>query len=313
LSSGGQKVGFIGLGQMGSRMAANLQKSGNQMTIFDTQPEAIKEAVGLGMKAVSTPREVAEASDVIVTMLPNSAIVTDVYQGENGVFAGCGDSAKLFVDSSTIDPMTCKSLAKHVSEKLPKCSMMDAPVSGGTGGAAAATLTFMCGGDPKTFEKLKPVLEQMGKNVLHAGDANGSGQVVKLCNNLVLGITMHGLSEGLKMGIEFGMDPEKMSQIMGTSSGGCWSLNAYNPMPGVMPNSVASGNYNGGFAIDLMIKDLGLALEAGKSVGVDQSLGENALGQYKALSASGHGKKDFGFCYQAKKIGSDLNKDTFQP
>jgi len=301
-SSNELKIGFIGLGQMGSRMAANLLKNGNHLLAYDVNSESIAEAERAGARCFDSPKDVAANSNIVITMLPNSLIVRDVYLGTDGLFAGCSkDSEKLFIDSSTIDPVTCKDLAAHIESTIPKSSFIDAPVSGGVTGAANATLAFMCGGPEKVVDDAKSLLLQMGKNVLHAGDAPGAGQVAKLCNNLTLAISMHGVAEGMRIGVEFGMDKNKLADIMNVSSGRCWSSDTYNPCPGVIPTVPSSNDYVGGFAINLMLKDLGLALNAAEQVGVSAPLGKLAQLEYQQLAESGHGNKDFGFVYQAKK------------
>jgi len=296
------KVGFIGLGQMGGRMAANLLKSGNSLVVYDVVPENVAEAERLGAENVSSPKDVAVNSHLVITMLPNSAIVRDVYFGAEGLFSGCSEeSTKMFIDSSTIDPVTCQDLANHIQSKLPKSSIIDAPVSGGVTGAENATLTFMCGGPEKVVEEARTVLMQMGKNVLHAGDAPGTGQMAKLCNNLTLAISMHGVAEGMRIGVEFGMDKKKLADIMNVSSGRCWSSDTYNPCPGVIPTVPSSNDYVGGFAINLMLKDLGLALGAAEQVGVETPLAKLAQKEYQLVADEGHGMKDFGYVYQMKK------------
>jgi len=287
---------------MGSRMATNLLKNGNHVVVYDVNTESIAEAKSHGAETVDSPKTVAENSNIVVTMLPNSSIVREVYFNNDGLFAGCSnESEKLFIDSSTIDPVTCKDLATHIQSTIPKSSIIDAPVSGGVTGAENATLTFMCGGPEKAVESAKSVLMQMGKNVLHAGEANGTGQVAKLCNNLTLAVSMHGVAEGMRIGVEFGMDKKKLADIMNVSTGRCWSSDTYNPCPGVIPTVPSSNDYKGGFAIDLMLKDLGLALGAAEQVGVTTPLGKLAREEYQHLSEIGHGTKDFAYVYQAKK------------
>jgi len=301
-SSNKPQIGFIGLGQMGSRMAANLLKNGNHVVAYDVNTESIAEAKQNGAKSVDSPRAVAENSDIVVTMLPNSSIVRNVYFGDDGLFAGCSnESMKMFIDSSTIDPVTCQDLATHIQSTIPKSSIIDAPVSGGVTGAENGTLTFMCGGPEKVVDEAKSVLLQMGKNVLHAGDAPGTGQVAKLCNNLALAVSMHGVAEGMRVGVEFGMDRKKLADIMNVSTARSWSSDTYNPCPGVIPTIPSSNDYVGGFAINLMLKDLGLALGAAEQQGVSTPLGKLAQEEYQQLAEMGYGTKDFAFVYQAKK------------
>lgn len=290
-------VGFIGLGNMGGYMAANLlRKSGLPVTVFDINPTATAKLRALGATVAASPKEVAERSPaLVVTMLPSSPHARAAYLGENGVLAGAQSSA-LLVDASTIDPQAARDISRAAADL--GLTMVDAPVSGGTPGAEAGTLTFMVGAnDAATFGRASGYLAHMGKNVVLCGGV-GSGQVVKLCNNLVLGITMIGLSEAMNLGRAFGTDPKVMQQIFATSSASCWSNNVYNPCPGAMEGTPAERDYSGGFGVELMKKDLGLVLDAANQVGAPLQMGAMAHQIYQLLSAHGLGQKDFSAVFQ---------------
>eukprot|EP00484_Ammonia_sp_Unknown_P025470 CAMPEP_0197026850 /NCGR_PEP_ID=MMETSP1384-20130603/6857_1 /TAXON_ID=29189 /ORGANISM="Ammonia sp." /LENGTH=353 /DNA_ID=CAMNT_0042455595 /DNA_START=37 /DNA_END=1098 /DNA_ORIENTATION=- len=312
--------GFIGLGQMGSRMANNLitktTPSGSSVYVYDKYEPAVQAAVQSGGIAASTPSEMVAHCDFLITMLRSDEQVQTVYdellsqqhQFKDGV---------IFIDSSTVNYETSRELA---SQMPPNAECVDAPVSGGIGAAAAALLTFMCGGKPTAVEKAKPVLQTMGANVFHCGDANGSGQIAKICNNLILAISMCAVSEGMNLGVKLGMDAQKLADIVNVSSGRCWSSDQYNPCPAVTlfdnegkPKLVPSkNNYDGGFVVDLMRKDLGLALDAAKSCNANTPLAASVSQLYDMLAQRGFGNKDFGFIYQFIKGSEHLqgNGDT---
>jgi len=292
-STSTKKVGFIGLGNMGRHQAANLLKKGHQVVVFDKSPEAVASLVAKGATSANSPKEIAEQAEVIVTMLPASAHVMEVYTGKDGILSAV-KKGSLLMDSSTIDPNTAREVAKQATAK--GVDMIDCPVSGGTGGAEAGTLTFMVGGSQEAFDRAKEYLSAMGKNLVHCGD-QGTGQVAKICNNLVLGISMIGVSEAMNLGVQNGMDPKKLAGIFNTSTARCWSSDTYNPCPGVMENSPASRGYTGGFGSALMTKDLGLAVEAAKTSGAALGLGAHAHKLYTVLSSSGYGDKDFSAVY----------------
>jgi 3-hydroxyisobutyrate dehydrogenase len=226
---------------------------------------------------------------LVITMLPSSPHVKTVYLGSDGVLAGVRPSVTL-IDSSTIDPHTAREVAVLAAQH--GNPMADAPVSGGTGGAEAGTLTFMVGGDAGVFENIAPVLRHMGKNIVHCGES-GTGQVAKICNNLLLGITMIGVSEAMNLGTALGIDAKVLAGIINTSSGRCWSSDTYNPYPGVMENVPAARGYTGGFGADLMLKDLGLAVDAAKLSKQPAVLGALAQQLYQMFSAQGAGGQDF--------------------
>jgi 3-hydroxyisobutyrate dehydrogenase len=284
------KIGFIGLGHMGGPMAGNLVKAGHQLVVFDVAKEAAEKLTALGAQAVGSPGAVASSGvEMIITMLPSSPHVKTVYLGSSGVLDGVKRGV-LLIDSSTIDPHMAREIAFEAMAK--GNPMIDAPVSGGVGGAEAATLTFMVGGEAKHFEAAKPVLSQMGKNIVHCG-AGGNGQVAKICNNMVLAISMIGVSEAMSLGAALGIDPKLLAGILNTSSGRCWSSDTYNPYPGVMEGVPASRGYTGGFGADLMLKDLGLATEAAKVAKQPVVLGAAAQQLYQIMSSQGNGGKDF--------------------
>jgi len=248
-------ITFIGLGNMGGPMATNLVRAGHQLTVFDLSEEAVKTLTGEGAKSAATAQEAVEGAEVVISMLPAGQHVEAVYLGENGLLKKL-PSSTLVIDSSTIAPETAKGVAEAAVEA--GITFLDAPVSGGVGGAKAGTLTFICGGEAEAFERARPILEDMGKNIFHAGP-HGAGQIAKICNNMLLAILMSGTSEALALGVKNGLDPAVLSEIMKQSSGGNWALNIYNPWPGVMEGTPASRNYEGGFLVNLMNKDLGLA------------------------------------------------------
>lgn len=283
------KIAFIGLGNMGNPMARNLVKAGHELVVFDVFPEAIGKLVAAGAKAAISIGSAAKKAEVVITMLPSSPHVRDVYVGAGELLANV-TSETLLIDSSTIDPHTAREVAAAAAQR--NIIMLDAPVSGGTGGAEAGTLTFMVGGDVAAFETVKPILEKMGKNIVHCG-ATGTGQVAKICNNLILGISMIGVSEAMNLGASLGIDPKLLASIVNTSSGRCWSSDTYNPFPGVIDSVPASRGYTGGFGVDLMLKDLGLAMEAAKQTKQPAILGAIAHQLYQTWSAMGSGAKDF--------------------
>lgn len=286
------KIAFIGLGNMGGPMALNLHKAGHTLSAFDLSAEACKKFGAEGLPIAKSAAETVADAEVVISMLPASAHVEGLFLGGAGK-PGLLDSIKagtLVIDSSTIAAATSRKVAEAAAAK--GVAMIDAPVSGGTGGAIAGTLTFMVGGDTKDLERARPVLEKMGANIFHAGAA-GAGQTAKICNNMLLGILMIGTSEALALGVANGLDPKVLSEIMRRSSGGNWALEKYNPMPGVMETSPASKNYAGGFGTDLMLKDLGLAQENASAVRASTPLGGLARSLYAAHSLAGHGALDF--------------------
>lgn len=284
------KIGFIGLGNMGGPMARNLLKAGHQLTVSDLSQSAVAGLVKAGATAAASIAELARSDvEMIITMLPAAPHVKGVYLGEDGLLAHVAPHVRL-IDSSTIDPMSARQVAEAAAAR--GNSLIDAPVSGGTGGATAGTLTFMVGGDKADFDAALPVLQAMGKNIVHCGPT-GNGQVAKVANNMLLAITMIGTAEAMNLGVSLGMDPAVLAGIINTSSGRNWSSDTYNPYPGVMDNVPASRGYTGGFGTDLMLKDLGLATEAAKQARQPVILGGLAQQLYQTFSSQGNGALDF--------------------
>ncbi|HEY2256156.1 MAG TPA: 3-hydroxyisobutyrate dehydrogenase [Variovorax sp.] len=283
------KIAFIGLGNMGGPMALNLQKAGHALSAFDLSAEACKKFAAEGLSIAASAAAAVDGAEVVVSMLPASAHVEGLYLGSEGLMQRIAPGT-LVIDSSTIAAATSRKVAEAGAKR--GVAVIDAPVSGGTGGAIAGTLTFMVGGAAADLERARPVLEKMGANIFHAGDA-GAGQTAKICNNMLLGILMIGTSEAIALGIANGLDPKVLSEIMRRSSGGNWALEKYNPLPGVMEAAPASKGYAGGFGTDLMLKDLGLAQENAAAVRAATPLGGLARNLYAAHSLAGHGALDF--------------------
>ena len=283
------KIGFFGVGHMGGPMAANLVKAGHEVIAFDLVPELLNAAVEQGAKAADSAAQAVQGADVVISMLPSAGAVRGLYLGEAGVLKHI-DACGLIIDCSTIDADTAREVAAIAKEQ--GRVMIDAPVSGGVGGAKAGTLTFICGGQEEAIDRARPVLECMGAQVFRAGD-NGAGQLAKICNNMLLAIHMIGTAEALQMGADHGLDPAVLSEIMKASSGDNWSLDKYNPWPGVMENVPASNEYEGGFAVKLMNKDLGLALQAALSSQSATPMGNLAKSLYAAHGNHGYAEKDF--------------------
>ncbi|WP_095498187.1 3-hydroxyisobutyrate dehydrogenase [Paraferrimonas haliotis] len=293
------KVAFIGLGNMGGPMAINLIKAGHQVAVFDLVQAAIDPLVALGANQASSANQAVVDADIIITMLPAGSHVRTLYLGEQGLISHARSGA-LMIDCSTIDADSARTVA--AAAKAQGFEFVDAPVSGGTAGAAAGTLTFICGGSEVAIARATEVLNAMGSNVFHAGDS-GAGQVAKICNNQLLAVLMIGTAEALQLGIDNGLDPEVLSEIMKVSSGGNWALEKYNPCPGVMPSTPASNDYQGGFMTNLMVKDLGLAAQAALSSQSSAPMGALARSLYQAHARSGNGTSDFSsiFNYFARK------------
>jgi 3-hydroxyisobutyrate dehydrogenase len=281
------KIAFIGLGNMGGPMAANLLKTQHQVTGFDLSSEALNAAVDKGAKGAATAAEAVKGAEVIITMLPAGKHVREVY--ETQVLPNAAKGA-LLIDCSTIDVES----ARHVAGLAQNGGhdMVDAPVSGGVGGATAGTLTFMVGGPASAFAKAKPILEKMGKNIVHAG-ASGNGQAAKICNNMMLGISMIGVSEAFMMAKRLGLEAQKLFDVASTSSGQCWALTSYCPVPGPVPTSPANRDYQAGFTAAMMLKDLMLAQQAAQGAGASTPLGAEAAQLFNMFVNAGNGAKDF--------------------
>lgn len=279
-------IGFIGLGNMGLPMAVNLKKAGHAIQAFDTVPVALETAKAEGMEICASAQDAASNADAIVTMLPNGEIVSLVYSQ----IVPAAKKGAVLIDSSTIDVDSAK--AAHAAARAAGLHPLDAPVSGGIGGAAAGTLTFMCGGTREAFEAAKPFLEIMGGKIVHCGEG-GAGQAAKICNNMLLAISMIGTCEAFALAEKLGLSKEAAFEVMSTSSGSCWSVNTYCPVPGVGPKSPADNDYLPGFAAELMVKDASLAQQAAISVGQATPMGQYAAMLYQHYVANGGAGKDF--------------------
>ncbi len=282
-------IAFIGLGHMGAPMAVNLIKAGHRVKAFDLVPAAVQAAAQAGAEAAASAAQAVHGAELVITMLPASRHVEGLYLGEPGLLAEIA-AGTLVLECSTIAPESARKVAAAAAAA--GIRMLDAPVSGGTGGAAAGTLTFIVGGAAADLEAARPYLQAMGRNIFHAGEA-GAGQVAKICNNMLLGILMAGTAEALALGVANGLDPKVLSDIIAKSSGRNWATELYNPWPGVMENAPSSKGYAGGFGVDLMLKDLGLAAEASMHSRSATPLGELARNLYAMHSARGHGGLDF--------------------
>jgi 3-hydroxyisobutyrate dehydrogenase len=282
-------IAFIGLGNMGGPMAANLHRAGHRVTAFDLSAEARAKAREQGLRLASSAAEAVEGARVVVSMLPASRHVEALFLGDGGLLARLAPDT-LVIDCSTIAPATAQAVAQAAAAR--GHAMLDAPVSGGTAGAAAGTLTFIVGGDAATLERARPVLQGMGRNIFHMG-GNGAGQVAKLCNNMALGVIMAVTGEAIALGAAHGLDAKVLSQMMAVSTGRSWATEACNPWPGVLENAPASRGYTGGFGSDLMLKDMGLAVEAAMGVGATIPLGELARNLYAMNRQAGRGGLDF--------------------
>ena len=282
-------IGFIGLGNMGLPMAQNLIKAGHTVQGFDVTKSQVETLAKSGGAAVPNVKAAVSGAEIVITMLPAGQHVRDVYLGADGVLAAAAPGT-LLIDSSTIDVESARAVAAAADKKgLP---MLDAPVSGGTGGAQGGTLTFMVGGSDNAFARAKPILEKMGKTIVHAGGA-GNGQAAKICNNMILGISMIAVSEAFVLAEKLGLDAQKLFDISSKSSGQCWSMTSYCPVPGPVPASPANRDYQAGFTAAMMLKDLKLAQDAAKSAGATTPLGADAAGIYSRYVESGEGPRDF--------------------
>ncbi|MBT6314998.1 MAG: 3-hydroxyisobutyrate dehydrogenase [Alphaproteobacteria bacterium] len=283
------RIGFIGVGNMGGPMSANLSKAQHQVRAFDLSPEAVAAAEAAGATAAPTVAEAVKDAEIVVTMLPAGAHVREVYMGEEGIFANA-PKGTLFIDSSTIDVATSREVA--AAADAAGFAMLDAPVSGGTGGAEGGTLTFMVGGDADAFERGAKAFDAMGKTIVHCGSA-GAGQAVKACNNMMLAISMIGVAEGFNLADALGIDRQIVYNVCSTATASSWALNTYCPVPGPAPASPANRGYQAGFTADMMLKDLRLAQDAAQKAGVSTPLGSEAQALFALFSNMGSGAKDF--------------------
>lgn len=281
------KIAFIGLGNMGGGMAANLVKAGHEVNAFDLSEAALATASDNGCATFTDAAEAVQGVEAVVTMLPNGAIVKAVYSDS---VIGKAPAGAILLDCSTIDVATARDVIAMAEGA--GYDMVDAPVSGGIAAANGGTLTFMVGGSATAFQRAEPILQAMGKAVIHAGDA-GNGQAAKICNNMLLGIHMIGTCEAFAMAQKLGLDPQTFYDISSVSSGQCWSMTSYCPVPGVGPQSPSDNDYQGGFATALMLKDLKLAMEAAGTAHVDTAMGRRAKEIFEAFDAAGNGARDF--------------------
>lgn len=280
------RIGFIGLGNMGLPMAANLAKSGHAVRGFDMSQVQAAKAHEKGIEISPSAMEAARDSDFVVTMLPDGKAVLAVLEQ----IATSAQAGSVIIDSSTIDVASARKA--HAMAQAMGMLLVDAPVSGGVGGAEAATLTFMAGGSAEAFERARPILEAMGKRTVHCGGP-GSGQAAKICNNMLLGISMIGACEAFGLAKKLGLSQQALFDVVSTSSGSCWSVNTYCPVPGVGPKSPADNDYRPGFAAALMLKDLALSQQAAAETGMTTPLGEHAAALYRTFVEAGHGGTDF--------------------
>ena len=281
------KIAFIGLGNMGGGMAANLVKAGHDVRAFDLSSEALMRAAEHGCATFGTVREAVAGAEAVVAMLPNGGIVEAVFGGD---VIGHAPPAALLIDCSTIDVATARTVGAAAA--VAGYAMLDAPVSGGIGGANAGTLTFMVGGSEVDFARAQPILAAMGKTVIHAG-SSGAGQAAKICNNMILGAQMISTCEAFVLAEKLGLDLQTFYDISSVSSGQSWSMTTYCPVPGVGPKTPADNGYQGGFAAGLMLKDLRLAMAAAGDVGADVPMGARAEALFGAFAEAGHGGEDF--------------------
>ena len=291
------KIAFIGLGNMGGPMSANLLKAGHDVVGFDLVPAALEAFTKAGGKVAKSAAAAAAEAETVITMLPAGAHVRAVYTGEGGVLAHARKDA-LLIDSSTIDVETARFVAKAAAGQ--GFEMVDAPVSGGVGGAAAGTLTFMVGGSTAGFERARPILETMGKTIVHAGPA-GNGQAAKICNNMMLAVAMIGVCEGFQLAEKLGLDIQKLYDISSKSSGQCWAMTGYCPAPGPVPAAPSNRDYQAGFTADMMLKDLKLAQQAAQAAGAVTPMGAEAGALYQFLVGAGLGAKDFSVMFRFLK------------
>ena len=288
-------IGFIGLGNMGAPMAANLVKAGHRVRGYDMNAAAVQKLTSVGVEAAANASEATRDADVVITMLPAGEHVREVWLHQGGLIEAVKGSALLLIDCSTIDVES----ARVVTEAAHRTGleMLDAPVSGGVGGAVAATLTFMVGGSDTAFARGLPVLQAMGKNIVHAGGP-GAGQAAKICNNMMLAINMAGVSEGFLLARKLGLDWDRLFQIASTSSGQSWALSNYCPAPGPVPAAPSNRDYAAGFMAALMLKDVKLSQAAADAVGSPTPLGAHAMSLYQAVVDAGDGAKDFSVVFR---------------
>lgn len=283
------RIGFVGLGHMGLPMAINLVKAGHIVTGFDLQQQALVTLATGGGLAAQSLQDAAVNQDILITMLQTGQQVQQVCLGDKGLFAHASPNS-LYIDCSSIDVQSSREL--HQQALKQHLLVVDAPVSGGVAGAAAATLTFMVGGEEQAFEQAKPILAAMGKKVIHTGQA-GSGQAAKICNNMILGISMIAISEAFVLAEHLGLSPQKLFDVVSNSSGQCWAMSQYAPVPDILPNVPANRGYQPGFTTAMMLKDLHLSQSSAAKVGIETPLGAHATAIYQQFNDEGQGQLDF--------------------
>ncbi|XP_018304365.1 3-hydroxyisobutyrate dehydrogenase, mitochondrial isoform X1 [Mycetomoellerius zeteki] len=288
------KIGFIGLGNMGGHMAINLLKKGYKLTVYDINESVMTNLAEAGASCVSNVTEISRETNVIISMLPSNQHVLDVYTSKNGVLSTAQKNV-LLIDSSTVDPSVSQLIALQARKR--NLRFIDSPVSGGVNAAKDGTLTFMVGGTEMDFNDAKPILEALGSKIVHCGDV-GMGQAAKLCNNMLLAISMIGTAEAFNLGQKLGLDAKILANVVNSSTGRCWSSDLYNPVPGILPNVPSSKNYEGGFGTTLMAKDLGLAQSIATRTQAPIPLGSLAHQIYTTVITQGFSNKDFSVIYQ---------------
>jgi 3-hydroxyisobutyrate dehydrogenase len=301
------RIGFIGLGNMGGPMVLNLVKAGHAVRAFDLNATALDAAVTGGAIRASGVADAVADAEFVVTMLPAGQHVNAVWTGPDGIIESLRgrNQGPLLIDASTIDVATARAVTKAAEDA--GLDALDAPVSGGVGGAVAGTLTFMVGGTPEAFARGKPVLENMGKSIIHTG-ASGAGQAVKICNNMILAITITGVAEGFELGRKLGVDPQKIYDVVSVSTGRSWALNDYCPEPGIVPGAPSSKDYAAGFTAALMLKDLKLSQDAAAAVDAPTGLGAAATKLYQRAVDAGEAAKDFSVI--RRWLGKQTRKDV---
>jgi 3-hydroxyisobutyrate dehydrogenase len=288
-------IGFIGLGNMGAPMAVNLVKAGHRVRGYDVNSAAVQKLAAAGVEPTGSASEAARGADLVITMLPAGEHVRQVWLHQGGLIEAVKDTAPLLIDCSTIDVESARTVADAAGKA--GLEMLDAPVSGGVGGATAATLTFMVGGSDTAFARGLPVLQAMGRNIVHAGGP-GAGQAAKICNNMMLAINMIGVCEGFLLARKLGLDWDRLFQVASTSSGQSWALSNYCPAPGPVPAAPSNRDYAAGFMAALMLKDVKLSQDAAAAVGSTTPLGAHALSLYQAVVDAGDGAKDFSVIFR---------------
>jgi len=288
-------IAFIGLGNMGRPMAANLMKAGHRVIGFDIVAEAMQAHANAGGRTAASERAAVEGAETVISMLPAGEHVRDLYLGEPGLIAALRGSDVLLIDSSTIDVQSAREVAAAARDA--GLEMLDAPVSGGVGGATAGTLTLMVGGTEAAFARGRPFLRAMGRTIVHAGPP-GAGQAAKICNNMILGVSMLAVAEAFVLADKLGLDRAKLFEISSVSSGQCWSLTNYCPVPGPVPTSPANRDYAAGFSAALMLKDLKLAQAAAAASGAPTPLGARAADLYQMLAEAGLAGHDFSVAFR---------------